>query len=135
MTVVLDTGVVVALIDRDDAHHEAVHEWMQVLDDDLVTTPLALAEMDHFAASVGVRAPFWADLERGAYGVRWWADALVESLRIAGERPDVGLTDASLVALARRSRTRLIATLDHRHFRTLTDVDGEPYVLLPADRI
>ncbi len=74
------------------------------------------------------------DLERGAYLVRWWADALTESLRVAHARPDLGVTDASLVALAERLNTNRIATFDHHHFRPLTGSDGEPFVLLPADQ-
>ena len=73
------------------------------------------------------------DLDRGAFTVRWWADALAETIAIARRHPDIGLIDASLVALADRSRTDRIATFDHRHFRTLTTPAGKPFVLLPAD--
>jgi hypothetical protein len=52
---------------------------------------------------------------------------------VSRARPDLGLTDASLVALAGRLNTTRIATLDHRHFRTLQTRDGQPFVLLPAD--
>ena len=58
----------------------------------------------------------WRDFERGAYAVRWWADALNETIAIARRHPDTGLTDASLVALAGRVNTRRIATFDE-HFR------------------
>ena len=133
MTIVLDTGVVVAVMDRDDANHAAAARWLETLDDDLVTTPLAVAEMDHFAGAVGARAAFRGDLERGAYVVRWWADALTESLRVVRARPELGMTDASLVALAGRMNTNRIATFDHRHFRPLTDTAGAPFVLLPGD--
>ena len=47
--------------------------------------------------------------------------------------PAVGLTTASLVALAGRVNTRRIATFDEQ-FRTLTTPDGEAFVVLPADR-
>lgn len=133
MTVVLDTGMVVALMDRDDRHHTAAARWLETLDDDLVTTPLAVAEMDHFAGAVGAREAFWGDLERGAYVVRWWADALTEALRMVRARPGLGMTDASLVALAGRMNTNRIATFDHRSFRPLTDTAGAPFVLLPGD--
>jgi len=133
VTIVLDTGVVVAVMDRDDRNHAAAARWLETLDDDLVTTPLAVAEMDHFAGAVGAREAFWGDLERGAYVVRWWADALIESLRMVRARPQLGMTDASLVALAGRMNTNRIATFDHLHFRPLTDTAGAPFVLLPGD--
>jgi hypothetical protein len=47
--------------------------------------------------------------------------------------PDTELPDASLVALAGRLRTTRVATLDHRHFRTVTLADGRPFTVLPAD--
>ena len=64
--------------------------------------------------------------------MRWWADALIETLAIARRHPSIGLTDASLVALAGRAAHQRIATFDH-HFRSLTTPDGEPFVLLPDD--
>jgi predicted nucleic acid-binding protein len=135
MAVVLDTSVVIALMRGRDADQDRVRGWLDTLDDDLVTSPLAVAEMDRHAAALG--ADFsrgqWDDLHRGAYAVRWWADALAETIAIARRHPDVGLTDASLVALAARLRTDRIATLDLDHFRSLTTPDGEAFVLLPAD--
>jgi predicted nucleic acid-binding protein len=135
MAVVLDTSVVIALMRARDAEHERVREWVDALDDDLVTSPLAVAEMDRHAAALGpaFSSGLWEDLRSGAYAVRWWADAMLETIAVARRHPHVGLTDASLVALAARLRTDRIATLDIDHFRSLTTSDGEAFVLLPAD--
>ena len=133
MSVVLDTGVIVALYDASDQHHAQARAWYDAFDDDLVTTPLALAEMDHLATRAGARDTLWSDLDRGAFAVRWWADGITDSLAVARRHPPVGLTDASLVALATRIRTDRIATFDHRHFRELTTADGAPFIVLPAD--
>lgn len=136
MAVVLDTGVVVAIMDRDDANHGAVVRWLDDFDDDLITTPLTLAEMDHFAFKTGGQPAveqLWTDLDRGAYGVRWWRDGLRDTLKVLRTSPHVGLVDASLVALAATLDTNRIATTDQRHFRTLSTPDGAPFVLLPAD--
>jgi predicted nucleic acid-binding protein len=118
MTVVLDTSAVMALMIASDDFHEAAFDFMNELDDDLVTSPLCVAEMDHMATKFGGRRAanaLWGSLENGAYGVRWWADAMTETLAIAREHPKIGLADASLVALCRRLRTDRIATFD-RHF-------------------
>ncbi|MDQ3607326.1 MAG: PIN domain-containing protein [Actinomycetota bacterium] len=138
MAVVLDTSVVVAFMVEDEPDHEAVTTWIEALDDDLVTTPLALAEMDHVMLKRAGRfavVRLWQDFDTGAYQVRWWADALRETLKIARVEGHlgIGLADASLVALAERLGTLHIATLDHRHFRRLAARDGEPFVVLPAD--
>ena len=135
MAVVLDTSVVIALMRARDAEHERVRGWLDTLDDELVTSPLAVAEMDQHAAALGpdFSRGLWDDLRSGAYAVRWWADAMVETIAIADAHPEIGLTDASLVALAGRLRTDRIATLDLDHFRSLTTPDGAAFVLLPAD--
>jgi uncharacterized protein len=135
LTVVLDTNVVIALYDAADPDHALVADWVTTLDEDLVATPLAVAEMDHLVYKRGgaaAREALWRDLGAGAYLVRWWADALSETLRIARRHPFAGLTDASLVALAGLLRTQRIATVD-QHFRSMTTPDGEAFVLLPDD--
>jgi predicted nucleic acid-binding protein len=139
VAIVLDTSIVVALIVADEPEHEEVRRWIFDIDEDLITTPLALAEMDHVVerrAGRLIAARMWQDFERGAYQVRWWADALSETLKIARVEGHhgIGLVDASLVALAERVGTNRIATLDHRHFRLLTVRRGaEHFVVLPAD--
>jgi uncharacterized protein len=135
VTVVLDTNVVVALYDADDPDHRLTADWVATLDEDLVATPLAVAEMDYLVRKRGgerARDGLWRDLDAGAYLVRWWADALDETLLIARRHPYAGLTDASLVALAGRLRTRRIASFD-QHFRSMTTPGGESFVLLPDD--
>ena len=47
MTIVLDTSVVVAFMNRRDDDHERVVTWMETIGEDLVTTPLIVAEIDH----------------------------------------------------------------------------------------
>jgi predicted nucleic acid-binding protein len=135
MAVVLDTSVVIALMRARDAAHERVRRWLESLDDDLVTSPLAVAEMDRHAAALGPDfcRGLWDDLGSGAYAVRWWADAMTETIAVVRRHPAIGLTDASLVALAGRLRTDRIATLDLDHFRSLTTAEGQAFVLLPAD--
>jgi predicted nucleic acid-binding protein len=136
MTVVIGADFVVALARRADPRHLEALSLLDVLDEDLVTSPLALADLDRAVAEAtgpeGQRG-VWRDFERGAYAVRWWADALKETLGIARAHPDTDLTIASLVALAGRVNTRRVATFDER-FRTLTTPDGEAFVVLPADR-
>ncbi len=137
MSIVLDTSFVITLLREDDKNHRAASDWLALTDEDLVTTPLALAEIDHLVTSrLGGRNAahqVWDDFDSGAYGLRWWAEGLHETIRIARQHPFLGLTDASLVALAGILRTNRIATFD-QHFRSVLTPDGEPFVVLPADR-
>lgn len=135
MTIVLDTTFVIGLMGAGDDRHQAAREWFSTVDEDLVTSPLAVAEMDHLVGGHGgsrARNALWANFESGAFAVRWWADALSETLRIARRHPSLGLADASLVAVCARVSTNRIATFD-QHFRSLTTPDGDAFVLLPAD--
>jgi predicted nucleic acid-binding protein len=136
LTVVVDTSFILALVFEPDEDHAAALAWIEQADEELVTSPLTLAELDHmvpkYAGEVAQHA-LWDDFDRGVYTVRWWADALSETLGIARRRPFLGLTDASLVALSGRLRTNRIATFD-QHFRSVLTPDGEAFVVLPADR-
>jgi uncharacterized protein len=130
MSVVLDTSAVVAAYDCSDPGHEAVAELLRSLDDELVTTPLVAAQMDRALAGSEGREALWKDLDSGAITVRWWADAMEETLRIARRHPVLGLADASLVALAGRLRTDRIATFDP-HFRDVPLPRGRRVLMLP----
>lgn len=135
--IVTDTSVVLALHRLSDPHHEAVTEWYRRETWPLVTTPLAVAEMDHMLRRWGHPRSVQAlrtDLASTALGVTWWPTAMSETLAVALGRPDLDLADASLVALAAHRRTNRIATLDHRSFRSLKPLTGEDaFILLPAD--
>jgi uncharacterized protein len=136
---VLDTSVVYAQMDRKDAHHAAVSAWIEDQGDELITTPLAVAEMDYLLTRVGgavAAAALRNDLKAGTYEVHWWPAALAESLAVAERHASMGLglVDASLVALAAEVSTTRIATLDERHFRVLPPLTGEDgFMLLPTD--
>jgi len=136
---VIDTSVVVAFMNRRDDDHERVSEWMETAEEDLVTTPLVVAEIDHLVSRGGGSAAalaFYEDLVSGAYLVEWWQEAGFETVEAArrNQALGLGLADASLLALAARPETPRIATLDERHFRILKPLTGEAaFVLLPAD--
>ena len=137
--IVLDTSVLYALLDAADGrHHEAVR-WYEALSEELVTTPMVLAETDHLAATQGgpqaVRA-LRQDVRAGAYIVDWWSTAAREAADLADRYEEIGLglTDASLVALAARVGTSAIATFDERHFRVVLPLRGaEAFHLIPID--
>jgi uncharacterized protein len=138
--IVLDTSVVLALMDGHDDDHERVREWMEGVPDELCTTPLVLAELDHMVPRKGGSAAARAlreDFRDGAYTVEWWHSALRETIEAASlyESIDLGLADASLIALAAHLDTTRIATLDERHFRAVRPLIGKvaSFTILPAD--
>jgi uncharacterized protein len=135
--IVIDTSVVVAAMNRRDSHHRTVVEWMEQATGALITSPLALAEMDYLVSRHGGPAAarrLHDDFDAGAYRVEWWPASIYDSIEVARDYRGLGLADASLVAIAGRLGTTEIATLDERHFRKLRPLTGEPaFRLLPAD--
>lgn len=137
--IVLDTSLIYALLDGADSRHRQALEWYERLDEELVTTPLVLAEADHLAATRGgpraVRA-FREDVRAGAYLIEWWPSAAREAAELADRYADLGLglTDASLVVLAARVESEDIATFDERHFRIVPPLGGgAAFRLVPLD--
>src|SRR5690606_37614951 len=110
--------------------HEAALDCFRGTDQDFVTTPMALAEIDAAAGRLGGERAQQAirdDFDSGLFALRWWADGLRDALAICRDRPDVGLTDAALVALAARLHTTRLATFDSHPFRSLRTRDGQPF--------
>jgi predicted nucleic acid-binding protein len=137
MVTVVDASFFVTLYRADDEAYEQAVAWYERFDDDLVTTPPVVAEMDHMIrryAGRGNERLVAANLATRALEVDWWDEAVSTCWKIVDARPDIGIADASLVALAARKRTTRIATFDERHFRTLEPLTGEgAFTLLPAD--
>lgn len=138
--IVLDTSIIVAYMNGSDDHHEPVAEWIDEIQDDLITTPLILAEADHLVGMRGgapALSALHADLAAGAYLVEWWSGAVTGMVEVASRYADIalGLADASLVVLAERVGTVEIGTLDERHFRVLRPlIGGRAFRILPADQ-
>lgn len=136
--IVLDTSVLWALLDQSDALHEETRAWYGMVREDLATTPLVLAEVDYFAVRDGqaTAEALYRDVRAGAYTIEWWDSAAADAAEIATRYADrsLGLSDASLVALAARIETTAIATFDERHFRAVRPLTGEEaFTLLPRD--
>jgi predicted nucleic acid-binding protein len=135
--IVVDTSIVVAAMNRGDEAHDVVRAWLEHVEGALVTSPLALAEMGHLITRFGgprAARQLFDDVDRGAYRVEWWPASTYDTIEVARAHGDLGLTDASLIAIAGRLGTIELATLDQVHFRPARPLTGEPaFRLLPAD--
>jgi predicted nucleic acid-binding protein len=123
--VVADTGAVLALLDRHDAHHAAIRAVYEADPDGWLLPWAILPEVDYLAGKMlGERARrVWlADVAEGAYAVEWGADGDLKTARAIDDRYAalcLGLVDAVVMAIAERIRAD-IATLDLRHFGAVT---------------
>lgn len=137
--IVVDTSFVVALVHEPDAGHREAVEFFAKAEGSFTTTPLVLAEIDHMLHSrctPAVVAAFYREVRADTLGVEWWPRMEIQAAEIADRYAAIGLglTDASLIALADRLETTRIASFDERHFRAVEPLSGgAPFELLPAD--
>ena len=135
--IIADTSAIVALVDADDQHHDALLELFEANPDRWVVPWAVLPEADYLIAKyLGARAQetFVSDLARGAFRVEWGdRDDLDRADELArGHRAlKLGLVDGVVMAVAERLDADAIATLDLRHFGAVK-VRGGPK-LLPRD--
>lgn len=137
--IIADTGGLLALLDRDDKHHEAVREAYERGGDRWVIPWAVLPEVDYLAGTrLGwkVAKAFAEDVRAGVFNV----DASVmkdlpHALKILDRYPklNLGLVDAVVMAQAERHKARGIVTLDARHFRAVKLAIKPAPRLIPLD--
>jgi len=139
MAIVADSGAVYGLYDRRDASHASIRAALEKARDILVIPAPALGEIDSLLrVRLGNTAllRFLADIQEGAFQVE--PVTLADLRRCASliakyHDKDLGLADASVVAVAERIGTDRILTVDRRDFRAIRSLHGKPFKLLPAD--
>jgi predicted nucleic acid-binding protein len=104
----------------------------------LVSTRGVIAELDHLVGRDGeaiATKPQRENLGNSAYHVEWRPTAMLETITVAEahESMQLGLTDASLLALAARVQSSRIATLEERYLRAVKPPSGDAFTLLPTD--
>lgn len=135
--IVADTGAILALVDADDRHHEALRDLFEEDPDAWILPWAILPEVDYLlTAHVGQKAEeaFLADLAASVYRVEWGDEADLERAREIAHRYrslKLGLVDGAVIAMAERLGAKAIATLDLRHFGAVA-IKGRPR-LLPRD--
>lgn len=118
----VDTGAVVALVNRDDHHHEAAADWFRRFRGGLLTTEAVITETAYVLAATPRHqraALTWFQRARaaGLLRVEPVADhaALAHIIAQYASLP-CDYADASLIALAERTGVTAIATIDQRDF-------------------
>jgi predicted nucleic acid-binding protein len=135
MPLLLDTGILYAMADEDDAWHARVVGYLETNTDVLMTPVTVVPEAAYLLrARLGpqVEREFIASLAAREVAVEMLSNAdLVRTVAVMTERPDVGFVDASVVAIAERLRLDKIATTDRRHFSTITPRHRAAFALVP----
>ena len=135
--IVADTSGLLALFNLREPRHADARRVVESQAEPLVVSPFVVAELDYLVATrMGVDAELELlnELAGGAYHLATVdMDDLRESAQVVDRYRDqeIGVTDASIVVLASRHRTRSVLTLDHRHFGVLRPIDGGRFRILP----
>lgn len=115
--VLLDTGVIVALLDRSEQYHERSAALVQEIMQPLVTCEAVIAEACYLLRGApGAPEAVAANVEQGVFQTPFSlsrsAAAVRRLLRKYRDRP-IDLADACLICLAEELNTGTILTLDH----------------------
>lgn len=134
---IVDTGPLLAALDAADRDHERCGRLLTEATEDLVVPSMVLAELDywcHQRLSADAWLVFLEDLLAGVYRLEHPQEA---DLRRCHELQDqyrdleLGVVDASVIALAERLGEPRVATLDHRHFATVRPAHVDALELIP----
>lgn len=137
MTLVLDTGVLYASLDRRDAAHFATRALIEGAVESLVLPAPILVEVDYWISQrlhPGVLVALLDDIRAGAYELVELNAADYERVRELCDRyrdADVGFVDAAVLAIVERLNEPKLATLDRRHFSLMRPRHIEALTLLP----
>ncbi len=131
----LDTGVLVAFLHRDDAAHRAAVEAIREFRGTLLTTEAVLTEgvylLGRLASGAGACLEFF--IRGGAVLVPSSRDSLARCKAVMQRYADLpaDFADATLVALAEEMSTFIVYTLDRRGFSVYRGEGGETFEIRP----
>lgn len=132
---IADTSGIIALLDRDDRHHQAA---VEAIKNQKVYVPVTvLPEVDYLATKyLGERVAraFLEDINRQKFSLLPFESVdLKKATPIMARYQDLplGLVDASLLVLAERYSIDQILTLDRRHFNLIQSSKVTYFTILP----
>ena len=134
----IDTGAILALLDRTDRWHDICVETFDRLLLPLVTSEAVLTELFHLLGdSRHEMEAAWQFVRSGAVVLAAIEDSELPQLHALmsryADRP-MDFADASLVHLAKRESLSTIFTVDHADFNTYRIEDRRRFRVLPANR-
>jgi uncharacterized protein len=132
---IADTSGIIALLDRDDQHHQAAVDAIK--GQKIYVSVTVLPEVDYLATKyLGERVArtFLEDINRDDFSLLPFELVdLKKATSIMARYRDLplGLVDASLLVLAERYSINRILTLDRRHFNLIQSDKVTYFTILP----
>jgi hypothetical protein len=135
--IIIDTGIIIALADQGDAWHQRSHDFICDYNGKVIAPSTIIPEACYMLQTYLGQFAEMAFLESVVHREISVETVTVEdlgrSLEILKDYSDlnIGLVDASIVALAERLGISQILTTDRRHFSVIRTKRGAPFELLP----
>ncbi len=134
---IVDTGPLVAYLNRNDPDHSRCAALLGSRTDELLVTPYVVTEACYLVGKyVGPDAEINL-VEAVAAGDLSQVDITPADLARMADLMrryrgfPLGITDASVIAVAERVKVTEVATLDHRHFHAIVPAHAAALDLLP----
>lgn len=137
MALVLDTGPLLGLLDADDPAHASCVTLVDETEEPLVVVAPTLVEVDYWIRKrlqPEVWSIFIEDIARGAYRLEHLqANDLMRVAELQADYSDLdlGMVDASVIAVCEKLGEKKVATLDRRHFGVVRPRHCDHLHLLP----
>lgn len=134
----IDTGAILAMLDRTDRWHQACVDAFQQLRLPLLTSEAVLTELFHLVGdSRAEMEAVWSLVRTGAIVLATIEDAELRDVHTPmsryWDRP-MDFADATLVYLAKRESLSTVLTVDHADFDTYRIEGRRRFRVLPAKR-
>jgi predicted nucleic acid-binding protein len=134
----IDTGAILALLDRSDRWHAACAGAFRQLRLPLLTSEAVLTDLFHLVGDARAQMEAaWKFVRSGALVVGAIEDGELGNVRTLmsryWDRP-MDFADATLVYLAKRESLSVILTVDHADFATYRIEGRRQFRVLPIDR-
>jgi predicted nucleic acid-binding protein len=134
--IIIDTGPIVALFDKDDKYHALCIDLLKGIKEPLITTWPVLTEAFYLLNfSSIVQDNLWECIEREGLTLYTLAkqdySQCRELMKKYRDLP-MDLADATLVAIAEHMKLLKIFTLDHKNFRVYKTKHIKHFTLIPS---
>lgn len=135
MTLLLDTGPLVAAIDRSGNHHARCAALLESAEGPLLVPATVIVEVCWLVEErPGIEAAFPEAVAAGEFGhVPVTTSGITRTAELVRTYADLplGAVDVSLAAIAERLKLTDVATLDRRHFTVVRAKHAKALNLLP----
>ena len=134
--IIIDTGPIVALFDKDDHYHQHCIEILKGIKEPLVTTWPVITEAFYLLNfSDRVQDALWQFIQRGGIRIEQSEETIYIRIRELMKKYHdlpMDLADATLVVLGEEMKLSTIFTLDHKDFSIYRPKHKRRFTLIPA---